>query len=395
LQKAAEFLDNPKVATKYSKKQLLAGAAASFYHVNFEERYPEQAIAGLINVLEHNHDHYSKMIANLLPILQMLTSDTLKELLSPDEQNSSIPIFDNKAFLEEQMVVCIGLDSLSDSTVGKSVGSLLLADLASVAGERFNFTDPKLMKPINIFVDEACEVLNEPFIQLLNKGRGAAMRLFVATQNISDFSAVMGSEARANQILGNINNKFALRTNDKKTMDYLSEHMPMTTVKYVQRGQSFGASADTPLKHQGHLDERLMEKDQALFPPQLFSLIPNLEYIAFISGGTTIKGRIPIIIRDEANVAENPIKIVPSIDEDYIKGLLVSDKVAGLNSTDWDEYVKGSPEQPGQHEGQKNIDGQLQAKQENLSDVEIWGAPVQFQQNETAPQEQSKLEAEA
>ncbi|TJH04792.1 hypothetical protein C9161_27800, partial (plasmid) [Escherichia coli] len=32
-----------------------------------------------------------------------------------------------------------------------------------------------------------------------------------------------------------------------------------------------------------------------LFPAQLLGMLPNLEYIAKISGGTIVKGRLPIL----------------------------------------------------------------------------------------------------
>ena len=48
-------------------------------------------------------------------------------------------------------------------------------------------------RPVNIFIDEAAD----PFIQLINKGRGAKMRCVIATQTFADFAARTGSEAKA------------------------------------------------------------------------------------------------------------------------------------------------------------------------------------------------------
>ena len=39
----------------------------------------------------------------------------------------------------------------------------------------------------------------------------------------------------------------------------------------------------------------LKEEEVDLFPPALLGQLPNLEYIANISGGKIIKGRIPIL----------------------------------------------------------------------------------------------------
>lgn len=45
----------------------------------------------------------------------------------------------------------------------------------------------------------------------------------------------------------------------------------------------------------GNHGERLMEEEGDMFPPQLLGQLPNLEYIAKLSGGRVIKGRIPIL----------------------------------------------------------------------------------------------------
>jgi conjugal transfer pilus assembly protein TraD len=292
--------------TRYSKMEkprsteetFVTQEACKFYKERLAKDYCSPEIEALISLFEHDHAHFSKMIAPLLPVLSMLTTGAMGNLLSPGREQA-LHTFDTKSMLEEQKIVCIGLDSLSDATVGHMVGSLLLSDLASVAGSRFNFEDPHNLKPINVFVDESAEVLNEPFIQLLNKGRGAGMRLFVATQTISDFAAKLESDALKSMILGNLNNKFALRTYDLETQKYLSEQMPKTHVKYVQRSQGMSNSQDSAFQHSSNISESLTEEETELFPQPLFGLMPNLEYIAIISGGVVMKGRIPILIGDK------------------------------------------------------------------------------------------------
>jgi len=169
----------------------------------------------------------------------------------------------------------------------------MLSDLTAVAGDRYNFGVNN--RVVNIFVDEAAEVINDPFIQLLNKGRGAKLRLFVATQTFSDFAARMGSKDKAIQVLGNLNNKFALRVLDTETQEYITSNLPKTRVKYVMRTQGQNTHGDEPIMHGGNQGERLMEEESDLLPPQLLGMLPNLEFFATISGGRLIKGRLPIL----------------------------------------------------------------------------------------------------
>ena len=45
-----------------------------------------EGIDGLLSLVEHNRMHFSKMIASLIPVLNMLTSGELGDLLSPNEE---------------------------------------------------------------------------------------------------------------------------------------------------------------------------------------------------------------------------------------------------------------------------------------------------------------------
>lgn len=269
--------------------------AIHFYKDQIQPKAPSSELEGLINMFEHDTTHFSKMVANLLPIMNMLTSGELGKMLSPDpnDMTDDRPIFDTQKIINNGMVAYIGMDSLTDSIVGSAIGSLFLSDLTAVAGDRYNFgVDNRI---VNIFVDEAAEVINDPFIQLLNKGRGARIRLFVATQTFADFEARMGDKAKSLQVLGNINNTFALRVTDNETQQYVVDNIPKTRIKSVMRGQGMNTSGEQPIIHGGSQQERLMEEEGDLFAPQLLGMLPNLEYIAKISGGKIVKGRLPIL----------------------------------------------------------------------------------------------------
>jgi conjugal transfer pilus assembly protein TraD len=195
--------------------------------------------------------------------------------------------------IERGQVVYLGLDALSDTMVGSAIGSILVADLAAVAGERYNHRPGSA--PVNLFIDEAAEVVNDPFIQLLNKGRGAGLRLTIATQTFADFVARTGSEAKARQVLGNINNLIALRALDDVTQKYVTDSLPKTRIKTIMRTHGSTTHSANPWLYTGNIGERLIEEEVDLFPPALLGELPNLEYIAKVSGGRVLKGRLPIL----------------------------------------------------------------------------------------------------
>ncbi len=257
---------------------------------------PNSDLEGLLSMFEHDKAHFGKMIASLLPVLNMLTSGHMGALLSPtDDPEDDREITDSGKIIRMGDVLYMGLDSLSDSMVGSSIGSIFLADLAAVAGERYNFGLGS-SGAVNIFVDEAAETVNDQLVQLLNKGRGAGMNLFVATQTIADFEARMGSPAKARQVLGNTNHTIALRITDPDTQKFISEKIPKTYFKYVMRTQG-NTTKDDPHMHSLNVGERLMDEEGELFPAQLLGSLPNLEFLAILAGGTVMKGKIPVLTR--------------------------------------------------------------------------------------------------
>ena len=294
----------------------------------------------LLGMYQHNAEHFSKMITSLLPVLSMLTSGQLGDLLSPSEDDSELMsqiFFDTKSLIQNNCVVYIGLDSLSDAMVGSAIGQLILSDLACTAGSLYNHDDPVVetlpedlnpatgfiektkraikgsagfiqksmfasepkrhkKPPINIFVDEAAEVFCEPFLQLLNKGRGAGIRCYVATQTIPDFASKMGSKDKAMMFLGNLNNRLCLRCIDTETQKYIAGLIPKTRIVQIERSHALSSSANEQVPKGGTITERQTEKEGPLFSPEMLGMLPNLEFIGILSGGKIFKGRYPLIV---------------------------------------------------------------------------------------------------
>ena len=255
-----------------------------------------EGIDGLLSLVEHNRMHFSKMIASLIPVLNMLTSGELGDLLSPNEKDASDhrPILDTSTIIAGKHVLYVGLDSLSDAIVASAIGSIVLADFASVAGMIYN--SGKKYGRISMFVDEAAEVVNLPFIQILNKGRGAGFQVVMATQTLPDIVARLGDESRARQVIGNCNNLITLRIKDGETQKFVVETFGQTYIKTVQQSISSGMnSAENVVNYSGNNGQSLTFGEHELFPQHLLGHLPNFHYIASIAGGRVIKGRLPII----------------------------------------------------------------------------------------------------
>lgn len=270
-------------------------AYISFYKAIVIHEVQSVDLDGLISTYEHNREHFQKMVASLIPILSMLTSDPLTELLSPDfDPGHGKLVTDMARVIRSDKVLYTGLDNLADATVGSAIGSILLADLTAVAGDRYNY-GVEARKAINVFVDEAAEVINQPTIQLLNKGRGAGFRMFIATQTFADFAARLGDENKARQVLANTNNKIALRVLDAETQQYIADGIPKIKARTMMIRYGHNVDANIHDTYTASYQEQAAEEEADLIPPAILSELAPLHFFARLSGGRTVKGRLPIL----------------------------------------------------------------------------------------------------
>lgn len=258
-----------------------------------------ECIEALSSIFKHDAAHYSKVISNLLPILDMLTTGELASLLSPDASNieDPRPLTDNQALIRSKAIVYFGLDSLANKSVATAVGSMYLSDMTSVAAGIYNY-EPERGKKEKIFliVDESAEVINEPYISMLNKSAGAGFVNIAAAQTVPDFSARLGSIDKARQMLGNFNNLFAMRVKDGDTQEFIVETFGEVFISTKQ--VTFASTSNTKeavTEFSGSVNERVSETLSAQIPPDVLGEIPNWQYIAAVAGGRIIKGRLPII----------------------------------------------------------------------------------------------------
>jgi conjugal transfer pilus assembly protein TraD len=267
-----------------------------YYEQQVPKNQHEQVIDAQIRVFRHNREHYQKITASLLPILSMLTSGDLGRSLSPDpfDLNDTRPIMNFEKIEKGGHVLYMCLDSLPDPSVASAIGALSLADLAARAGMRYNLG---IKGRITLIVDEVSNVINRPLIEILNKGAEGGIHSVCAMQTLADLANRLGSEDAARMALGNLNNLFALRTKDRPTQDFVVETFGKTGIHTLRVGRNQGGdthlgdwSTGTSVQVSEGMEERI--------PADMLGKLPNLQYVAAVSGGRLIKGRFPILDPD-------------------------------------------------------------------------------------------------
>ncbi|AXT74234.1 conjugative transfer system coupling protein TraD [Vibrio sp. dhg] len=279
-----------------TNEEVRALLCVDYYRNRVASKFTNATIESMASMYIDKRRTLEQSTGNLLANLSKVTNGELAEMLSPTNLDDSRGVFDMKNIIADNKVLIIGTDSLSDRLVSSAIGKMILADAAAVASDRYNYGDED-DKVINLFVDEASEMLCEPLIQMVNKARGARFRLWIATQTVSDFEAELGSKAKADQIIASTNNFISFRCADVPTQERVLAQVPKTRVRYVMRTQGFNASNDELDGLGANIGERLMEEEADMFPMQLMGQLPNLEYVASFVGGNLKKGRVPILAK--------------------------------------------------------------------------------------------------
>ena len=275
----------------------------AFYEQHVAQSQRNKVIDAQVRTFRHNREHYQKITANLLPVLSMLTSGDLGRTLSPDpfDADDQRPIMNFEKIERGGHVLYMCLDSLPDPSVASAIGALALADLAARAGMRYNLGG---YRRIALFVDEVANVINQPLIEILNKGAEGGIYTTCAMQTLADLAKRLGSEAAARMALGNLNNLIALRSKDRPTQDFIVETFGKTAIHSVRVGVSHGA--DTHLgDFSTSYSAQLSESFEEMVPADVLGKLPNLQYFASVSGGRIIKGRFPILDPDAPGLARS------------------------------------------------------------------------------------------
>lgn len=277
----------------------------AYYEHHIAQSQRSKVIDAQVRTFRHNREHYQKITANLLPVLSMLTSGDLGRTLSPDpfDANDTRPIMNFEKIERGGHVLYMCLDSLPDPSVASAIGALALADLAARAGMRYNLGG---YRRIALFVDEVANVINQPLIEILNKGAEGGIYTTCAMQTLADLAKRLGSEAAARMALGNLNNLIALRSKDRPTQDFIVETFGKTAIHSMRVG--LGHGADTHLgDFSTSYSSQLSESFEEMVPADVLGKLPNLQYFASVSGRRIIKGRFPILDPD-AQGDDQPIR---------------------------------------------------------------------------------------
>ncbi len=233
-------------------------------------------------------DHYLKMASALIPILSKLSQD----LLCPKQGGLSWDDVD-----ASRQVVYFSLGSLLGNETSSAVARTALLDLQSYVGARYAYG--KGHGPIWLFIDELGDVVTPDFVSLLNKSRGAGLRIVACGQTAADLEASMGSRARALQVIGNANTVVQFRAQSAPDAEVFSAMAGERLVRMHSEAAAYepallGSGFETVDDFRARFAESTDWREHALVPPWAVAQLPVLHFFARWDG-KVYRGQVPIL----------------------------------------------------------------------------------------------------
>jgi conjugal transfer pilus assembly protein TraD len=233
-------------------------------------------------------EHYLKTAAALIPLLSKLSTD----LLCPKEEGLAWDTVD-----AERQVVYFYLGSLLGAESSSAVAKTALLDLQSYVGARYAYT--KGQGPIWLLIDELGDVVTPDFVSLLNKSRGAGLRIVACGQTAADLESALGSRARAIQVVGNANTVVQFRAQSAPDAELFSEMSGERLIRLHSEAAAyepalFGSGFKSVDDFRARFGETTDWRQHCLVPTWSVVQLPILNYFARW-GGKIYRGRVPLL----------------------------------------------------------------------------------------------------
>nr|WP_276104173.1 type IV secretion system DNA-binding domain-containing protein [Fangia hongkongensis] len=281
----------------------------------------------LYEISKNDEKHRRKMISSVFPLLSKINNTKQSsmfsyynsDLIKKNDDGSYYQDEDGNCYKRQEYnvneildnpqrnkIIYVGISSLSNKTLSKTMVRAFLQDLTNCAGvlNDNGRQAGKDGKGAYIFIDEMAEVATESAIQLLNKSRGTGIRVVWATQTVSDLvDAFNGKKEKANQVLANSQGfKIIFRLKDKDLSEMIINMFDKVSVK--------GIEADSGVIDKSIHDFRTSNRDSVktvettLITDEMLTSLPNGNAMYINAQNVAYKVAFPRVVSDIDSYAE-------------------------------------------------------------------------------------------
>ena len=270
------------------------------------------ALDFLISLAQRDQQNYQKMTNTLLPILSKLSTGPNKALLSDVSLDSheeirragDLPDMSRERLTwrgadKGRQVVYFYLGSLLGFDTASAVAKMALLDFQSYIGAKYAYERVSDFGPISLFVDELADVVTPEFINILNKSRGADVRITMCGQTSADLEAALRSKAHATQVLGNANTVIQLRAQNDQDAELFSRLCGERPMRLLSESSHYEPALFKSGKHdvedfRASFGQSLSWRNEPLVPRWGVMELPRFHFFARW-GARVFKGRVPLL----------------------------------------------------------------------------------------------------
>jgi len=200
----------------------------------------DNTLDDLLYIYNLSEDYFAKISSAIGPFLEKVTTGKIGEIISGNAKDKTKPFLDWLDLYKRGGIVYIGLDALTDTEVASAFGEAAFSGLTSLAGYLYkhdiNAGTPfseNIKRNVIIHGDELSDLIGPKFVPLANKSGGANFQLLLYTQSLVDLEVKLGNEAKANQVITNINTIELMRIQDEKTANIMIKKLPEVNVSTI------------------------------------------------------------------------------------------------------------------------------------------------------------------
>lgn len=256
----------------------------------------DSIIADLYHAAEIGEEYYGKITASLGPIFDKINKTSAGSVFSW-ENSVGLPAINLESIIKRKQVVYVCLDSQSNKAMAEAVGQALIADLVSLCGRLYK-EKSNIENILYLHADEIAEIVQDALITLLNKSRGAGIRVTGYTQTVNDLGVAFSSNHdKAKMLLGNVSNMIMMRIGNLDTAKVFTDCLEEVRARSTTPSTM---SNDRPDGENGELfttyntDEIQEQRSKIILDNDLYSL-PKGQGFILTDGGEIYKFRAPLL----------------------------------------------------------------------------------------------------
>ncbi|MEX1541388.1 TraM recognition domain-containing protein, partial [Enterococcus sp. C62] len=193
-----------------------------YYLIKQNRRYMSKKEQDIFNRLfvryEHKKDPFYLYVTseNLQNNINMLLDSELGELFQTMGATDELDI---KEVVNQNEILYISLDGLLYSEYISVLAQMIVGDINFFCSEVYKKAkEQQEIKDVLVIFDEPSSYLNDDFISLVNKGRGAGIHAIFSPQTMADIDRI--NIHLKNQLVGNVNTFFIGKTNAPNEIEF-------------------------------------------------------------------------------------------------------------------------------------------------------------------------------